>query len=547
MKRTEPTGNARGIVGILPALVLVLTLALVFTLAACGNGAQSEPNGSDVSENAADGEDAWVSYTIGVTGYLGIFLSAGSPAENRSACYAVFDTIFTTNPATKEIVSDVLEDWYWEDDTTFVMKLKDGVYFSNGQKATAEDVVYSYVSHDARGGTYLSGMGILFDQCHARDEFTAVMKFEKAYLPFIDMEMYLTCKSWAEEVGFDSEEWHRPVGSGPYACVDYSYDNYIKLQLRDDYWNKEAGEFYVDEWIIKYYPDASTMYMDLELGNILLCEMTTPIYTNYLKNQPENIGASMRSDGVVYFLSFGYLDNPVWKDKNVRLAVAHAVNWEELGQITLGDTYIPANSITPNASPWYVDVGTHAYDPELAKQYLAASGYGPGDLKLETIMFDVQLFKDFTEAVQYYLTQVGVDVSADFGDISAVIGEWITPGGTDFGIMWNTTGSATFDPYKSIDQSNKKEGGLTWTYIDDEHFQELFLDLIHNTNEDEKAAAIREIQQYAFDEALLLPFADSVSVIGFRSDMISKEQINNYSLSINFYQLHKLGLASAWN
>jgi peptide/nickel transport system substrate-binding protein len=527
-------------------VAVILACVLLVGLAACAKndapGDASEAQGASAQQSG----DEFVSKTIGVTGYLGTFLSGGSPAESRTACYAVFDVIFTTDPATKTIVSDILTDWYWEDDNTFVMKMKDGIYFSNGEKATAEDLVYSYVSHNARGATYLDGMGIIFDQCAARDELTAVIKFEQAYLPFTDTEMYLICKSWAEEVGFDSEEWYKPVGSGPYACVEYSYDNYIKLGLRDDYWNKEVGEYYVDEWTIKYYPDASTMYMDLENGNIVLCELTTPVYSTFVNSKPGNIDVSLRSDGVTYFMQFGYLDNSAWYDKNLRLAVAHAVNWEELGRTILGDTYIPANSITPNVSPYYVNVGSYEYDPELAKEYLAKAGYDPGELTLRTIMFDVQLFRDFTEAVQYYLSQIGIVVDAQFGDISAVIGEWFTPGGTDFGPYWNTASSPTMDPYRSVFTADRKEGGLSWTFIDDARFLALFSELVHNTNETERDAAYKAIQQYIFDEALIIPFADSVSVIGFRTDEITKEQIDNYTLSINFYQLHKLGLLSAW-
>ena len=37
----------------------------------------------------------------------------------------------------------------------------------------------------------------------------------------------------------------------------------MTLQARDDYWNKDAGPIAVKQWIIKYYPDSSTMFMEL--------------------------------------------------------------------------------------------------------------------------------------------------------------------------------------------------------------------------------------------------------------------------------------------
>ncbi len=45
--------------------------------------------------------------------------------------------------------------------------------------------------------------------------------------------------------------------------VEYVTDDHYTVQLRDDYWNKDQ-EFFVDEWTVRYFPDISTMCIELE-------------------------------------------------------------------------------------------------------------------------------------------------------------------------------------------------------------------------------------------------------------------------------------------
>ena len=152
-------------------LCLLLALAMLFALTACGgksDGGNSDGKADGGSQenkfNPGPKGDEKITLRIGTTGYLGRFLSGLAPEESHSACNAVFDSIFRVDPWTKQIKSDVLDDWYWEDEHHFIMKLHDGVYFSNGQKATSEDLLFSYQNHEERGSNYLSGMYLDLDK-----------------------------------------------------------------------------------------------------------------------------------------------------------------------------------------------------------------------------------------------------------------------------------------------------------------------------------------------------------------------------------------------
>ena len=535
-------------------LGLVLALLLLLSIAACNKDtkkddtpAQSESTGNANTSNedtSTGNQKEYVSISIGVSGELGRFLKGLAPADNATACDAVFDTVFKPNPKTHLIESFVLESWDWQDDTTLIMKMKDNVYFSNGEQATAEDLVFSYLSHFERGSNFLNTCGLVQDQCIVLDTLTAQFKFERPYINFFDFEVYLNDKSWAESVGWDSEEWYKPVGSGPYECVEYLPGERITLHARSDYWNKDAGDIYVDEWIIRCYPDPTTMFMELETGKIDICSATSADYSRYLKEGGQGFDCKLIESGVVNYFCFGYESIDAFKDKRVREAVACGVNWEELGILSMGDMYVKTNSITPTNGPLYVDVGDYVFDPERAKTLLAEAGYDNGQLSLKTFMMDSPAYRALCEGFQFYLNAIGIEVSIEYGDISSAIAQWVTPGTCNFGFLWVPTGSATFDPYYSISATDGSSS--LWAYVDDAKFQELLAATAYTNDNAVKVAKARELQQYIRDEVLLIPYASAVGVVGYNNTLFTSDQISSYVQTSNIYQISKLGMARAW-
>jgi len=548
------------------AVSLLLIAAIVFALFACGkeetpSAASSEaPAASDTSNTAAPAStpdsaettaaiptpeisDGQISLTIGVTGYLGRFLSGLSPADNQSACEAVFDFVFQIDPKTKEIYSDTLEEYHWDDDTHLTLTLKDGIYFSNGDKATSEDLLFSYMQHLERGSAFVRNMLLVPDGCKIIDDFTIQLELERKDPGVLITPIYLYSKKWADSVGWDSEEWYKPVGSGPYYVAEYVYDDYMILRLRDEYWARSVDDYYINEYVIKYYADSSTLYMALERGDIDCCGVDGTDYGSVLKEGGDGFNVVTKSNGVTYNFYFGYQEFPEWKNKSLRLAVAYGVNWEELGQLVNGDLYVPANSTTPTSGPYYYDPGTREYNIDLAKQYLEEAGYAPGELTLGCFLSDQQ--KTFGEAIKYYLDEIGINTDIQYGDSSAMLSAWTTLGsGVDFCMHMNVKGSPDFNPAISTALLPIREG-VTFGYVDDEKAQELYAKM--STSFDSTDTAYRkqvaaDFQQYIYDEALIVPFAEYVSAFGYRTDKLTAEQINDIVLNASQIQLSKLGL-----
>ena len=558
-------------------LCVILAMAMVFALFACnkadtpdnapagndggsqtnapaGNDGGSQanaPGGNDSGGGApaASSADIPKSITIGVTGSLGRFIHGSQPMSNWSACDAVYDRIFYIDGETNEVFSEVLEDFYYEDDNTLVLKLKQGVYFSNGEEATAEDLLFSFTNHIERSSVFVSRMGpVNWEQSSIVDDYTLVLKFDLPYPSVLYTIQYLFDKSWADEVGWDSEEWYNPVGSGPYYAAEYVADDHITLRLRDDYWNKDHQDYAVEEWIIRYFPDASTMYMELERGTISWCEVAGVDYSRFLKEgSSEPVGVNKIDMGTLTYFGMGLLDNEYWRDIEVRRAFFYGVDWEEVGIAGWGDLFESSKSpLLPRNAPLYFEPGPYEFNPELAKQILADAGYQPGQISFHFFMMDRPHYRDGLETIQYYCSQIGINVDIDFSDTTTVLTKWREIGGSDGGFMMNIDGSPAYDPVALGLLSFNNIDSTKWNYIPDETLWQMIADAVYCIDADTQRDLYNKLAQYLYDQVLIIPVSGYNVAVGYRTDVFTSEQITKNSFTNQYLWLTNLGRASAW-
>ena len=547
-------------------LCILLVAVMLISTVGCGSGTTSPTNGvsegegGDTPSNSGTGGkataslDDYVSYTVGLSSWMGRFIQGLSPIECVPACDAVYDAILKPDPGTGKMMSACLEEWYYEDDLTFIMKLKDNVYFSNGMHATAEDLLYSYTSIVDRGSSQITRIGpVDWEECKVLDEYTIQMKFTQPYRVFETMIMYLLCKEWSLSLadGWEDMAWYTPVGSGPYECVEYKSDDKIVLKARDDYWNiEETGPIYVDEWVLKYFSEPTTMYMELEVGNIIMCYVPESDYSRYVTNgsSEEGYACFLDVNGSTLYWCFSFTDFTEWEDKRLREAVALGINWEELGFLAYRDAYIPAESILPQSSPYFINPGKYEYNPDRARELLAEAGYGPDNpLQIASSISEEQQYRSLMENTQHQLAQIGIEVKYEIRDGATNLAVWRTGGRgvTDFQFHYAAAGSPTRDAF-DIMPGSLRETGTTYYRVPDPGFRELWAGMVYETDPEVYGPKIKELQQYNFDEIIYIPITEYAVPCGYNTDVLSIDQILNYTYGRNYYQVGRLGFLSAW-
>ena len=247
--------------------VLALILACVLSLsvlASCG-GNSNQSNASTPASN--DSSDASTSTSA----------PAGVPAEGTSdetlkvACdgeptsifpnyvtnktsnrvdSCMFDTLVRWNDETKTAEPCLATEWEQIDDLHWQFTLRDDVYFTNGEKMTANDVLVSLqASYDYTLNHYTLWLDPA--ECSVVDDTTVIIGLSRVYnnLPEI-----LGCTYYAvfsakafEEVGNDETKFAvDPVGSGPYKLESWTTGEELVLVRNDDYWGELPYYKYIE-------------------------------------------------------------------------------------------------------------------------------------------------------------------------------------------------------------------------------------------------------------------------------------------------------------
>ena len=537
-------------------LCVLFAVVMLFALVACGKNAADDQN-DNTPENGPNDTPAQEDdltppkkLTIGTSGLLGRFLAGLSPSEDLIGCDAVFDTVFRWDPYEKKAFSNILESWEWEDDTTFVAHMRDDVYFSNGENATAEVLVFSYLSHIERGSNYVNPAKLVVDECYARDKYTAQFKMEEPYPGFPYLRVYLIDKSWSQGLaeGWDSQEWYRPVGSGPYRVEEWVSDSHMLLKSRgDEYWYKDEGPIVIDEILIKMYPDASTLFMALETGEIdVAASVASSDYERFLDVGGNGYDITTNVTGSLMYFCFNFKSTDKWDDIRVREAVALGVKWDEIGRAAYGPFYNQAKSVASVMCPDYIEVGTYEYNPERAKQLLAEAGYGPNNpLKIETTLMQGPFYENSFEVFQFYANQLGIEATCEFVDASTGIAAWISPTGCEYG-FWSMYGGSPGGQLNWTLGWVDDQTGVFFTHITDPKFLELYKTVKSSTDENERSKAAKELQQYAHDGFWRIPISEETVAFGYRTDKIKREQLERIAIAPNHLQVSRLALESFW-
>ncbi len=524
-------------------VAVLLTVTMAVSMAACGSSASSASG-----DSTASGGEETASFdgtlTVGISDSLGNFLKGSSVGENYVGNYLIYDCIFYHDPETKEVKSDVLEDWYYEDDLTFVMKLKDGVTFNNGDKATAEDLIFSFTNYAERNAMTASIFSTVdADACYTEDDQTAVIKFTEAWGPglyTVDPPLY--DKSWCEEVGWDSEEWmNNPVGSGPYKVVDYATDSHATFELRDDYWGDETMyNSEIKEIEVKYYAEISTLFVDLQTDAIdLALNIAESDYKRGLDDAISGVTVDRVSTNEVEFLCMD-IKNEYLANEDFRKAIAYGVNWNDVADAGFGTLCDPATSIINSNSIYYKEEEGYSYDKDKALEYLEASGYSGEEITFNFVAMADADQQNMVEAFQYYMSELGITVNCEFYDFGTALQAWLEEGGTDFNFQESATGSPSGEPYISLNALMPGYGAFPITTIDDEKFEELAMTLMTTMDEDARKEAAGELQDYAYEHALTIPILEGYYAYAYNNNVIQSCNFDS-AISANLRNITLVG------
>ena len=194
--------------------------------------------------------------------------ATGEP-QVRTIRNCVTEALFDLDPEAN-LIPRLAESWEQTDETTYVIKLRQGVKFHDGNPFDAEVVKFNLerMLNPETQNVWASEIAQL-ESVEVIDTHTVQLK-TKALLAAFLIPLYdmngMQLSPAAVQVG----SGHRfpPVGTGPFKFVEFIKDQHVILERNPDYW--QEGKPYLDQLTFRAIPVDSTRLTELRSGGIQL-------------------------------------------------------------------------------------------------------------------------------------------------------------------------------------------------------------------------------------------------------------------------------------
>lgn len=393
-------------------LAMMLAVALVLSLAACGSdtpspsdSAISEPTDSAISV-PAESAPAPTTLTVGVIGEPNT-LDCEQGGENGTGIY---ETLFRTD-SEGNTVYKLATGYEWIDDNTLVINIREGVTFHNGNAFDASDVLFSLKTCAVNPQMFNRVANIDIENSEATDEYTVVLKtygYSAVQVDYLCTVMMID-EEWYTENNGEIDQITN--GTGPYTLQEWKMGDRMILKRNDNYWGEAP---YYETVNVVYFNEASTAFMEFETGNLDVVEVMNAEDVAVMNGG--TVDGYLVSDlsHHVTVLNMSTIVGDTYKNENLRQAIAHAIDINNLITAICGEMNIPATSLLPSDDMNHIDA-QFEYDPELAKQYVEAykAETGVDEIVLNMVLDNEGYNPDIAEAIQAYLADVGITMTVE--------------------------------------------------------------------------------------------------------------------------------------
>ena len=427
----------------------------------------------------------------------------------------------------------------WEesaDGKTWTYTLRPDLVWSDGTPLTAGDVAYTFNRilegrYEQRNyGNYVRNI----TSVEATDDRTVVMTV-RAPSPIMErLAVYIlpehvwsgvdakAVKSFANE-----PEGEPLVGSGPFLVAERRTGQFIRLVANDSYY---AGRPKVDELVFRIYNNPDALGQALIKGEVDFATGLTADVFSTLEGQ-EGIttyaGVYAGFNDLAFNMGAATADgkpigdgNPHLQDQQVRLAISHAIDRQQMVDKILNGYGTPGSTIIPPLfTTLHIDPGTQAYDPALANQILDDAGYamgpdgvrvGPDGAPMKYRLFvrtDSDSSAKSGEYFKSYLAAIGIDTEikpVDENALFEIIGRgefdmfewgWVVEPDPDYQLSTFTCAK------RSYEDGGEIYADLSDSFYCNDEYDRLYAAQAEETDQTARADIVKQMQQILYDAA----------------------------------------------
>ena len=414
-------------------LALLMALAMLATLAACGEsekaespstsanpsaststsetpaGTSSTPGGTESTApgseappaastrdtlNVAAMQDSGTLHPLGITGgFVGIN-------------YTFYEPLFDYNPDGSRIWI-LATGMDYVSDINYTLHIREGIKFSNGKPMTAEDVMFSMELCKDNPQFSLNVKVVDFEKTKVTGEYTIDLwytVFNASQEPGMT-QLMIMCKDGYDELALSLE----PIGTGPYVVDEYVVNSHLYLKAREDYWGGAPAIKNLNFKVINEEAQRVNALQthDIDMSAIPLKDV------DFIKSLGYDVVTS--NGGYNFVTLFSCLEDAPLGSKEARWAVCHAIDRQTIADILYYGmsevTNWPCSNFCVDYEPRFEnmhDTYTIGYDIAKAKELAEQSGLVGKTLRIITNGSSDHVTA--AEIIQSGLNQIGVKV-----------------------------------------------------------------------------------------------------------------------------------------
>lgn len=427
----------------------------------------------------------------------------------------LFSSLVVLGPELK-IIGDVAENWTYKN-LIYTFQLKPNLTFSDGQKVTADDILFSFDqfrdSKSPHNGSFsmISKVEAKYDdgeryvKIHL-SSFSAALLNDLSTLKFLPRRLVE-----ADDSGFSQN----PIGSGPFKLVQSNPSDII-LEARP-----ESGIAYKN-LIFRVIADENTRYLKMLKGEIDIAQNEIPSYKIfYIENRRKDLMVYKSPGLTMNYLLLNHQD-PALKIREVRMAIAHAINRDEIITYKLDNLSTEATSILSARNPYQLKgLKNPEYNPEKAKQLLAAAGFSGLSIALKTS--NAQVAVENGKVLTNQLAKAGIQVRHQSFEWGTFFSD-VSKGNFHVATMrW----VGNFDPdiYRTFLHSKEVPPGRNRGRYSNPKLDQLLEEGLKIENEKKRIEHYKIVQAMVFEDMPFIPLWYDLDVA------VVNPRIKNYKLS----------------